>query len=165
MRQLTAACSRSRGRHLHLHQLFRFGEGSGRNFGTDGGRGSKRGRSARGGLLAGRSLRRGGFESGAQHSQRTVGDEFSARSRHWIVPFPASRFLSSEVPQKHTSGAKARVDIASLIPGMNPRPTAPKTFSASSEVAPFQNAVASSYAGQDSNARPHPAAHAPQDSA
>jgi hypothetical protein len=34
-------------------------------------------------------------------------------------------------PQKHTSAAKAGADSAGLIPGINPRPTARMSFSAS----------------------------------
>jgi hypothetical protein len=32
--------------------------------------------------------------------------------------------------KKHTSGAKARVDFAAFLPGMNPWPTARRSFSA-----------------------------------
>ena len=34
-------------------------------------------------------------------------------------------------PRKHTSGPKGRVDLARLIPGMNPRPTARTNFAGS----------------------------------
>ncbi len=125
------------GRHLHLHQLFRFGEGSGRDFGTDRGRGSESGRSARRRLLAGRSLRRGGFESRAEHSQRAVGDEFPARSRHWVVPFRASRF-----PQANAQLMSCRLRHGSSRARSRPR-----------------------HVFGHFNARPLPAAHAPQDSA
>ena len=35
---------------------------------------------------------------------------------------------TSKKPEKHTSGAKAHVDFARLMPGINPRPTARKTY-------------------------------------
>jgi hypothetical protein len=43
---------------------------------------------------------------------------------------------SSKKAEKHTSGAKARVDSIGLMPGINPRPTARMSFSASCKVAP-----------------------------
>ena len=43
---------------------------------------------------------------------------------------------ASEKPEKHTSGAKADVDFARLMPGINPRHTARGSFSASCEVVP-----------------------------
>jgi len=45
------------------------------------------------------------------------------------------------MPEEHTSGAKAHVDLMSLIPGMNPRPTARMSFSAACKVVPFQNVI------------------------
>jgi hypothetical protein len=44
-----------------------------------------------------------------------------------------------ETRQKHTSGAEALVDLIGFMPGINPRPTARTSFSASCEVVPFQN--------------------------
>jgi predicted dehydrogenase/nucleoside-diphosphate-sugar epimerase len=44
-----------------------------------------------------------------------------------------------EFPEKHASGAKAPVDSADLMPGMNPWPTAPASFSAACKVALFQD--------------------------
>jgi hypothetical protein len=43
------------------------------------------------------------------------------------------------MPEKHTSGAKARMDFIGLMPGINPRPTARLSFSAACEVVPFQS--------------------------
>src|ERR1022692_1740846 len=47
--------------------------------------------------------------------------------------------ISSEIPEKHSSGAEARIDFACVIPGINPRPTARMSFSAACKVVPFQN--------------------------
>jgi len=49
--------------------------------------------------------------------------------------------LSQRIRKRHTSAAKAGVHFARFVPGINPRPTARKTFSASCEVVPFQNIV------------------------
>ena len=43
-------------------------------------------------------------------------------------------------PEKLVSGAKARVDFSRVMPGMNPRPTARTTFSASCEAVPWHKA-------------------------
>jgi len=40
----------------------------------------------------------------------------------------AEKGMVSSVPQERASGAKARVGFASLMPGMNPRPTARTSF-------------------------------------
>jgi len=37
--------------------------------------------------------------------------------------------IFGEIRKKHTSGAKARIDLIGFIPGMNPRPTARTSFS------------------------------------
>jgi len=42
---------------------------------------------------------------------------------------------------KHTSGPKGRVDSATFMPGMNPRPTSKPSFSAAFEVVPFYKAI------------------------
>jgi hypothetical protein len=44
--------------------------------------------------------------------------------------------FSGETPEKHASGAKARVDSIGLMPGINPRPTARLGFSAACEGRP-----------------------------
>jgi hypothetical protein len=44
--------------------------------------------------------------------------------------------FSGETPEKHASGAKARVDSIGLMPGINPRPTARLSFSAACSVVP-----------------------------
>jgi hypothetical protein len=36
--------------------------------------------------------------------------------------------FSGKMPEKHASGAKARVDSIGLMPGINPRPTARQEF-------------------------------------
>jgi len=43
-----------------------------------------------------------------------------------------------ENPEKHTSGAEARVHSIALVPGMNPRPTARMSFSAAFEARTLQ---------------------------
>jgi hypothetical protein len=43
-----------------------------------------------------------------------------------------------ETRQKHTSGAEALVDLIGFMPGINPRPTARTSFSASCEAVPFR---------------------------
>jgi hypothetical protein len=37
---------------------------------------------------------------------------------------------STEIPEKHTAGAKARIDSAAFVPGINPRLTSRASFSA-----------------------------------
>jgi hypothetical protein len=46
--------------------------------------------------------------------------------------------VSNEIPQKHTSGAKALINIASLSPGINPRPTARTIFQQAVKQCPFK---------------------------
>ena len=41
--------------------------------------------------------------------------------------------------ENHTSGPEGRADFMPLIPGINPRPTARRSFFAACEVVPFQN--------------------------
>ncbi|MGD0631499.1 MAG: tRNA lysidine(34) synthetase TilS [Terracidiphilus sp.] len=41
--------------------------------------------------------------------------------------------VSGGIPEEHTSGAKAHIDLIGFVPGMNPRPTARASFSAGSE--------------------------------
>ncbi len=48
--------------------------------------------------------------------------------------------ITDEKPEKHTSGPKGPIDLLGFIPGINPRPTARTSFSASCEAVPFQNA-------------------------
>jgi hypothetical protein len=47
--------------------------------------------------------------------------------------------ILSEKLEKHTSRTEALFDSIGFIPEMNPRPTAPVSFSASCKAAPFQN--------------------------
>jgi hypothetical protein len=50
--------------------------------------------------------------------------------------------FSNEHCEKHTSGAKALVDSAGLVPGLKSRPTARTSFSAACKAVPFQSAEA-----------------------
>jgi len=41
--------------------------------------------------------------------------------------------VSGQNLEKHAAGAKAHIDLIAFMPGVNPRPTAPMSFSASCE--------------------------------
>jgi hypothetical protein len=47
--------------------------------------------------------------------------------------------ITGEIPEKHTSAAKAAIDSTGLIPGLKSRPTAGRSFSADWRAATFQN--------------------------
>ena len=61
----------------------------------------------------GQGISHGGIETGAPRGLKRLRKK--ARS-------------TSKKPEKHTSGAKAHDDFARLMPGINPRPTARKTY-------------------------------------
>src|ERR1017187_1270366 len=71
-----------------------------------------------------------------------VGEEFPQGLKPWLIwafsarPKEAAEkgLISSEIPEKHASGAEARVDFTCVIPGINPRPTARTIFSAACKV-------------------------------
>jgi hypothetical protein len=52
------------------------------------------------------------------------------------------RLFSSKEPEKHTSGAKALVDLIGFMPGINPRPTARMNFRQLVKPCPFKTFAA-----------------------
>jgi hypothetical protein len=75
------------------------------------------------------------------HGMTSVMPRMSIKSAQGFSPSRFCRGLEiSPGPEpraeKHTSGAKARIDSIGFMPGMNPRPTARRSFSAACEGVP-----------------------------
>ena len=72
-------------------------------------------------------------EAASDAEERAVSAETGSGDRPAAEQAAEKGLNSAEIPEKHTSGAKALISSVGLLPGINPRPTTQLGFSAAGE--------------------------------